>query len=60
MWPQAHESLHITSFQPPLTCLHNTQSAVFFSGTDEKGELPRGWNWVDVVKVRTILIDMES
>lgn len=35
---------------------------MFVSGADEKGELPRGWNWVDVVKVRTIIdiIDMES
>ena len=51
-------SLWTTSFQPPLTCLNNTQSAMIVSGADEKGELPRGWNWVDVVKVRTLLISL--
>lgn len=24
--------------------------------TDNKGELPRGWNWVDVIKVMPALI----
>ena len=45
-------------FQHPLMCFYNTQSAMFISGADEKGELPRGWNWVDVVKVRPILISL--
>ena len=55
---QVYEHYILPASNLLLTCLYNTQSAMFISGADEKGELPRGWNWVDVVKVRPILISL--
>ncbi|XP_058276769.1 RWD domain-containing protein 4 isoform X2 [Hirundo rustica] len=33
--------------------LSKTQKRKLADKTDNKGELPRGWNWVDVIKVKT-------
>ena len=30
--------------------------SIFISGPDEKGELPRGWNWVDIIKVSPCIL----
>ncbi|KAM9717841.1 RWD domain-containing protein 4 [Menidia menidia] len=35
--------------------LTKAQKKRIFNRTDNKGELPRGWNWVDVIKVGGIL-----
>ncbi|XP_061620195.1 RWD domain-containing protein 4 [Phyllopteryx taeniolatus] len=34
--------------------LTKAQKRRLINRTDNKGELPRGWNWIDVIKVRTI------
>ncbi|XP_063042758.1 RWD domain-containing protein 4 isoform X2 [Engraulis encrasicolus] len=35
--------------------LTKAQKRKMVARTDNKGELPRGWNWVDVVKVKTAM-----
>ncbi|XP_013907425.1 PREDICTED: RWD domain-containing protein 4 isoform X1 [Thamnophis sirtalis] len=37
--------------------LSKTQKRKLADKTDHKGELPRGWNWVDVIKVRVLKIN---
>ncbi|XP_077401484.1 RWD domain-containing protein 4 [Vanacampus margaritifer] len=34
--------------------LTKAQKRRIINRTDNKGELPRGWNWIDVIKVRTL------
>ncbi|XP_040458664.1 RWD domain-containing protein 4 isoform X3 [Falco naumanni] len=36
--------------------LSKTQKRKLADKTDNKGELPRGWNWVDVIKHRSVKI----
>ncbi|CAK6968650.1 RWD domain-containing protein 4 Protein FAM28A [Scomber scombrus] len=42
--------------------LTKAQKRRIINRTDHKGELPRGWNWIDVIKVKTVkaLLDLHE
>ncbi|XP_076004406.1 RWD domain-containing protein 4 [Genypterus blacodes] len=37
--------------------LSKSQKRKITNRTDNKGEMPRGWDWIDVIKVRTVSFD---